>query len=89
MGQEIPSLEPQRGYLQLYNWQPTLAGSDYSAKTGALRFTPGQLSKTVTVNVKGNTVAEPNATFFVNLSSAVGAKILDSQGVWTIRNDDR
>jgi hypothetical protein len=66
-----------------------LAGSDYTAiPLTTLTFTPRQTSKTVTVNVTGNTVVEPNEIFVVNLSGAVGATILDGQGVGTIRNDD-
>jgi hypothetical protein len=67
-----------------------LAGSDYTAASGTLTFTPGQTSKTVTVNVLGNTTVEPNETFYVNLSSPSGATIFDpdSRGVGTILNDD-
>lgn len=66
-----------------------LAGSDYTAAPlTPLTFTAGQTSKTVTVNVTGNAVVEPNETFFVNLSGAVGATISDGQGVGTILNDD-
>ncbi len=64
------------------------AGSDYTAVSGTVTFTPGQTSKTVTVNVLGNTTVEPNETFVVNLSGAVGATIADGQGVGTILNDD-
>jgi subtilase family serine protease len=53
-----------------------------------LTFTPGQTSKTVTVNVTGDTVVEPDETFFVNLSAASGATIADAQGLGTILNDD-
>ena len=66
-----------------------LAGSDYTALASPLlTFSPGQTSKTVTVNATGNTVVEPNETFVVNLSGATGATIFDSQGVGTISNDD-
>jgi chorismate-pyruvate lyase len=65
-----------------------LAGSDYTATSGTLTFTAGQTSKTVTVNVVGNTTVEPNETFVVNLSGASGATILDSQGLGTVLNDD-
>ena len=65
------------------------AGSDYVAVTPTLlTFTPGQISKTVTVNVTGDTNTEANETFFVNLTNPVGATLLDGQGLGTILNDD-
>jgi hypothetical protein len=66
-----------------------LAGSDYTAiPLTTLTFTPGQTSTVVTVKVIGDMVVEPNESFVVNLSGAVGATILDGQGVGTILNDD-
>ncbi len=66
-----------------------VAGSDYTAVPATvLTFTPGQVSKTVTVNVTGDAIVEPNETFAVNLSGATNASIADSQGVGTITNDD-
>src|SRR5207245_2485311 len=38
--------------------------------------------------VNGDTTAEPDETFFVNLSSPTNATIADNQGVGTIVNDD-
>jgi hypothetical protein len=64
------------------------AGSDYRAASGTLAFAPGQTSKTVTVTVNGDRVAEPNETFFVNLSGATNATISDGQGVGTIMDDE-
>ena len=65
------------------------AGSDYTAiPVTLLTFAPGQTSKLVTVNGRGDTTVEPNETFAVNLSAASGATIFDSQGVGTILNDD-
>ncbi|NOT53587.1 MAG: hypothetical protein HOP18_03185, partial [Deltaproteobacteria bacterium] len=64
------------------------AGSDYTATSGALTFTAGQTSKTVTVNILGDTTIELNEGFLVNLSGASGATIADGQGVGTITNDD-
>ena len=62
---------------------------DYAANTGTVTFAPGETSKTVTVQVNGDTAVEPNETFFVNLSNATGnATIADNQGVGTIVNDD-
>jgi large repetitive protein len=65
------------------------AGTDYTAlPLTTLTFSPGQLTKTVTVQVKGDLVKEANETFFVNLSGAVNATIADAQGLGTITNDD-
>jgi len=66
----------------------TTADNDYTASTGTLTFSPGDTSKTITVAVNGDTAAEQDETFLVNLSNAVNAAILDNQGVGTIENDD-
>ena len=66
------------------------AGSDYVAQpTGTVSFAAGDLTKTISVTINGDTTIEPNETFFVNLSSATnGGSIVKSQGVGTITNDD-
>jgi probable HAF family extracellular repeat protein len=66
-----------------------LAGSDYSAASGALVFNPGETSKTVTVLVNGDRTREADEQFTVNLSSAEGGTLFDAQGAGIIRNDDR
>ena len=66
-----------------------VAGSDYSAIPATLlTFSPGQTSKQVTVNIKGDTSREANETFAVNLSAATGATLFDGQGLGTLLNDD-
>ena len=64
------------------------AGSDYVAAGGNLVFTPGQLTKTVTIQVTGDTLDEIDEAFTVNLSDAVHAVIADETGVGTILDDD-
>jgi hypothetical protein len=65
------------------------AGSDYQSTAGTLTFNPGETTKTITVTINGDTLVEPNETFFVNLSNqSAGAIISDAQGVGTITNDD-
>ncbi len=64
------------------------AGADYVAQSGVVTFTPGQTSKTITVVVNGDSLVEPNETFFVNLSSPTNATIAAGQGIGTILNDD-
>ena len=66
------------------------AGSDYTATTGTLIFNvnPGETSKQITVPILGDTLAESNETFFINLSNPINATIVDTQGIATITNDD-
>ncbi|HUQ87740.1 MAG TPA: Calx-beta domain-containing protein, partial [Vicinamibacterales bacterium] len=65
------------------------AGSDYTARSGTLAFAPGQQSQTIAVTVTGDTVAESNETFFVDLSNAsVNSVIGDGHGIGTIINDE-
>ncbi|MFN2454726.1 MAG: Calx-beta domain-containing protein [Pyrinomonadaceae bacterium] len=64
------------------------AGSDYVASSGTLRFAPGETSKLISVQVNGDTINEPDETFFVNLTNATNASIARAQGIGTIINDD-
>ena len=64
------------------------AGSDYVAKTGTLTFLPGITSQTLTIEVKGDLIDEPNETFFVNLASPSHASIDRGRGTGTIVDDD-
>jgi Ca2+-binding RTX toxin-like protein len=65
-----------------------VAGQDYTANTGSLTFTPGNLTQSITVLVIGDTAVEPDETFLVNLSNAAGATIGNAQGTGTIVDDD-
>ena len=65
------------------------ANEDYTAiSSKTLYFTPGQVSKTITVKVKGDTKVEENEIFYVDLSYATKASISKSRGIGTIINDD-
>jgi uncharacterized repeat protein (TIGR01451 family) len=65
-----------------------LAGSDYVAKTGEVVFEPGVVSRTISISINGNTVAEPNEEFYVNLHTPTNLTIADGQALGTILNDD-
>jgi uncharacterized repeat protein (TIGR01451 family) len=67
------------------------APSDYQSTSGTLTFSPGELSKTVTVKVNGDTVNEGGERFYVNLSNPQNAALEQgqSQGVGIIANDDQ
>jgi hypothetical protein len=62
--------------------------SDYTPTSGTLTFQPGQTSRTIAVPIKGDRKREPNETFTVQLSNAVGATINDAVATATILNDD-
>jgi hypothetical protein len=64
------------------------AGVDYRTVSGTKTFPPGTTSQTIGVMVRGDNVVEPNETFNVVLSNAVGATIADGTGVGTILDDD-
>ena len=64
------------------------AKSDYQSTSGTLTFAPGETSKTISVAVKGDKTVEPEEWFYVNLSDASGADILDGQGIGMIAYDD-
>ena len=64
------------------------APADYAATSGTLTFAPGQTTRTVTVQVAGDTLDELDETFTVNLSNAVNAAIADGTGLGTILDDD-
>ena len=66
-----------------------IAPGDYAAVPSTLlTFTPGQTSKTFTVLVNGDKIDEGDEVFYVNLSNAQNAEIIDFQGVGTILDDD-
>ena len=65
-----------------------VADSDYVSAQGTISFAPGETRKTVGVEVVGDTRPEINESFFLDLTAASNATIVDGVGVSTIRNDD-
>jgi len=64
------------------------AGSDYVSKTGTVTFAPGEISKTVSIVVNGDTDVETDETLTVNLSNASNATLGTAQATGTILDDD-
>ena len=56
--------------------------------SGVVTFTANQTSKTITVNVRGDTVVETDEGFTVTLSNATNAQIVAATATSTIKNDD-
>ncbi len=66
----------------------TADASDYQPSMGVITFQPGEIGRTITIRVLGDTLNEPTETFFVNLTNVSGATIEDEQGIGTILDDD-
>ena len=65
------------------------AGTDYPAFLHQwLYFQPGELTKTVSISVTGDTVKEPNETIVVELLYPLHATIATPTGTGTITDDD-
>jgi probable HAF family extracellular repeat protein len=64
-------------------------GVDYQAASGTITFAAGQTTGTISVVVVGDRKRESDESFFVTLTDAKGAVIVDNRGVGMIRNDDR
>lgn len=66
----------------------TATALDYVSGSGSFSFAPGETTKTISIQIRGDTTFESNESFFVNLFGVVNAIVTDSQGQGTIVNDD-
>jgi probable HAF family extracellular repeat protein len=66
-----------------------IAGDDYVATSGTLRFAAGQTTQTISVPVIGDQMSEPEEYFYVNLYNPSGNAAIDrGQAVGVIVDDD-
>ncbi|HET8776669.1 MAG TPA: Ig-like domain-containing protein [Candidatus Limnocylindria bacterium] len=66
-----------------------MSGPDYAPRIGVLTWAAGDASaRSIIVTVATDLLAEPDETFEVRLSNALGATIEDGIGTGTIVNDD-
>ena len=65
-----------------------VAGSDYTAMAGTLRFEPGETTKTLRVPTVDDDTPEETEAFTVELSAPSGATVADGTGTGTISDDD-
>ncbi|MBU8536379.1 Calx-beta domain-containing protein [Falsiroseomonas tokyonensis] len=68
-----------------------LAGLDYQAQQGLLRFAPGETGKSVSIRILGDTAYEADESFLLNLQQVTGPAALSftaASAVGTILNDD-
>ena len=62
------------------------AGADYTGASGTLIFAPGETTKTISIPVLADAMAENTETVLVNLTNPGGATIADAQGLLYILN---
>jgi hypothetical protein len=71
------------------NGTATTGDGDYIARTGTLTFAPGEMTKTITIEVKGDGKREANESFYLDLFGLSGnALFTKKRGLGTILNDD-
>ncbi|MFO0097890.1 MAG: cadherin domain-containing protein, partial [Aphanizomenon sp.] len=79
------------------NWAVTGSGTNQAdvtdfggtLPTGTVGFAAGETTKTIIVDVLGDTTVEPDEGFTVTLSNSTNATITTATAVGTITNDDR
>jgi Calx-beta domain/FG-GAP-like repeat len=71
------------------NGTATTSNNDYVARSGTLTFLPGETTKTITIEVKGDRNKEANETFYLDLFGlSSNALFTRNRGIGTILNDD-
>ncbi len=86
-----PNLEPVSVNFETIDGTAVGVGNanDYSRiNQGSLTFAPGETTKTVVVEVIGDTQSETDESFILRLSNPTNAVIADGEGVGRIGNDD-
>ena len=71
------------------NGSTTTSDSDYVARTGTLTFAPGETTKTISIEVKGDIKKEGNESFYLDLfGNSSNSLFTRFRGLGTILNDD-
>jgi hypothetical protein len=65
-----------------------IAGEDFVAASGTVDFSPGEVTRSISLDVFGDMSGEPDEEFFVDLSDPVNATIITPRGVVSVINDD-
>ena len=78
------SAEVARAYVYLCS-----RDGDYITKAGALTLNPGEATKTITIEVKGDSKKEADETFYLDLfGNSLNSLFTKNRGLGTILNDD-
>lgn len=81
--------QPMTMSYRTSNGTATTVDNDYVARSGTLTFAPGEATKTISIEVKGDSKREANETFYLDLFGNSSNSLLNkSRGIGTILNDD-
>lgn len=81
--------QPVTMSFQTVNGTATTSDNDYMAKTGTLTFAAGEMTKTITITVNGDSKKEADETFYLDLFGlSSNALFTKNRGIGTILNDD-
>jgi hypothetical protein len=81
--------QPVTVSFQTVNGTATTGDNDYVAKTGTITFNPRQTTKTITIDVKGDSKREADESFYVDLfGNSSNLWFTKRRGIGTILNDD-
>ena len=71
------------------NGTATTSDGDNVARTGTLTIAPGETTKTITIEVKGDSKKEADETFYLDLfGNSSNSLFTKNRGIGTILNDD-
>jgi hypothetical protein len=85
----VPYDQPVTMSFRTVNGTATTGDNDYVTRTGMLTFSPGETTKTITIEVKGDNKREANETFYLDLfGNSLNTLFTKSRGIGTILNDD-
>jgi hypothetical protein len=85
----VPYDQPVTMSFSTVDGTATTGDGDYVAKSGTLTFAPGETTKTITIEVKGDSKKEADEMFYLDLSANSSNSVLDKKrGIGTILNDD-
>jgi hypothetical protein len=81
--------QPVTVSFQTLNGTATTNNNDNLAKSGTLTFNPGEISKTVTIEVAGDNKKEADEYFYLDLfGNSSNSLFTKKRGIGTILNDD-
>jgi hypothetical protein len=81
--------QPVTVSFQTVNGTATTGDNDYVARTGTITFNPGETTKTITIDVKGDSKREADESFYLDLfGNSSNSWFTKRRGIGTILNDD-